>query len=64
MRSFHADALGELPELEREVLLLRHFSQLPFREIADIMGTPLGTALARAHRGLAKLRERMTDESQ
>jgi RNA polymerase sigma-70 factor (ECF subfamily) len=55
-------ALGQLPELEREVLLLRHFSQLPFREIADIMGTPLGTALARAHRGLAKLRELMTDE--
>jgi RNA polymerase sigma-70 factor (ECF subfamily) len=55
-------ALGELPELEREVILLRHFSQLPFREIAEIMGTPLGTALARAHRGLAKLRELMTDE--
>lgn len=54
-------AVGQLPEPERQVILLRHFSQLSFREIAEIMGTPLGTALARAHRGLAKLREMMGD---
>jgi RNA polymerase sigma-70 factor (ECF subfamily) len=56
-------AIQELPEPERIVILLRHFSQLPFREIADLMGTPLGTALARAHRGLARLRELMTTEA-
>lgn len=54
-------AIEQLPEPERQVILLRHFSQLSFREIAEVMGTPLGTALARAHRGLAKLRELMTD---
>lgn len=53
-------AIHALPEPERMVILLRHFSELPFREIAEIMGTPLGTALARAHRGLARLRELMT----
>ncbi|MFO0971976.1 MAG: sigma-70 family RNA polymerase sigma factor [Phycisphaerae bacterium] len=53
-------ALAALPEAEREVILMRHFSDLSFKEIADAMGTPLGTALARAHRGLAKLRELMT----
>lgn len=52
-------ALGQLPEAEREVVMLRHFSDLSFRDIAEVMGTPLGTALARAHRGLAKLRELM-----
>jgi RNA polymerase sigma-70 factor (ECF subfamily) len=52
-------AVSQLPEAEREVIMLRHFSQLSFREIADQMGTPLGTALARAHRGLAKLRDLM-----
>ncbi len=52
-------ALSQLGEVEREVIVLRHFSQLTFREIADQMGTPLGTALARAHRGLAHLRELM-----
>jgi RNA polymerase sigma-70 factor (ECF subfamily) len=56
------DALARLPEAEREVILLRHFSQLPFKEVADAMGTPLGTALARAHRGLARLRELMDQD--
>jgi RNA polymerase sigma-70 factor (ECF subfamily) len=53
------DALARLPEAEREVVLLRHFSQMSFREIAVLMETPIGTALARAHRGLARLRELM-----
>jgi RNA polymerase sigma-70 factor (ECF subfamily) len=55
-------AISQLPEAEREVILLRHFSQLSFRQIAEAMDTPLGTALARAHRGLARLRELMDDE--
>ena len=50
-------ALAKLPAAEREVVMLRHFSELSFNEIARAMGTPLGRALARAHRGLAKLRE-------
>ncbi len=49
-------AMARLPSAEREVIVLRHFSELSFKEIASIMGTPLGTALARAHRGLAKLK--------
>lgn len=56
-------ALGQLPEAERQVILLRHFSGLSFREIAEQMGTPLGTALARAHRGLGHLRELMEQEA-
>jgi len=54
-------AISRLPDGEREVICLRHFSQLPFREVADVMGIPLGTALARAHRGLAHLREMMQE---
>lgn len=52
-------ALSELPEHEREVVLMRHYGGLSFAEIADMMGTPIGTALARAHRGLARLKEIM-----
>ncbi|MEE8168911.1 MAG: sigma-70 family RNA polymerase sigma factor, partial [Phycisphaerae bacterium] len=52
-------ALERLPAGEREVVLLRHFSSLSFKEIADVMDTPIGTALARAHRGLARLRGMM-----
>lgn len=53
-------ALAELPDAEREVILLRHFSQMSFKEIATATNVPLGTALARGHRGLAKLRNLMT----
>lgn len=54
-------ALAELPAADREILLLRHFSELSFREIAEMLAIPLGTALARAHRALGKLREMLHD---
>ena len=52
-----AACLDKLAASDREILLLRHFSGLSFREIADMLGIPLGTALARAHRALGRLRE-------
>jgi len=52
-------ALAQIPTVEREVIMLRHFGDLTFSEIAKAMNTPLGTALARAHRGLKRLREIM-----
>lgn len=55
-------ALARLPEAEREVIMLRHFSEMSFREIADATGVPLGTALARGHRGLKRLRDLMRGE--
>ena len=57
-------AIAQLPEHEREVILLRHFSQMSFAQIAEVMQTPLGTALARGHRGLARLRELMEGRQQ
>ena len=53
--------LAKLPQAEREVILLRHYTRMSFAEIAEVMGTPLGTALARSHRGLAKLRQWMEE---
>lgn len=55
-------ALAQLPDGEREVIMLRHFSQMSFKEIAETTGTPLGTALARGHRGLRRLRELMESQ--
>ena len=54
--------LARLSETDREILLLRHFSELSFKEIAELLEIPLGTALARAHRALRRLREDLTDE--
>jgi RNA polymerase sigma-70 factor (ECF subfamily) len=57
-----AASLRRLSDGEREVLVLRHYSGHSFREIAAILGIPLGTALARAHRGLQRLRQELADE--
>jgi RNA polymerase sigma-70 factor (ECF subfamily) len=48
--------LDRLPPAEREVILMRHYGGLSFAEIAAYCDAPLGTVLARSHRGLGKLR--------
>ena len=40
----------------RELIMLRFYSQLSFKEIAKMRSEPIGTTLARLHRGLKKLR--------
>jgi len=51
-----AEAMNRLDETTREMIVLRHFGELSYREIADICGCPVGTVLARVHRGLKTLR--------
>jgi len=43
----------------RELILLRYYSQLSFKEIARMRSEPIGTTLAKTHRGLKKLRQLM-----
>jgi RNA polymerase sigma-70 factor (ECF subfamily) len=52
-------SIAQLPENQRQVLMLRYYSNLKFVEIAKILGCPLNTALGRAHKALLKLRELM-----
>jgi len=54
-------ALARLSSEQREVFLLREFSGLPFRDIAEILGCPLGTVLARMSRAVNRLREELKD---
>lgn len=49
-------ALDRLDAPTREMILLRHFGELSFKEIAELCDAPMGTVLARVHRGLKKLR--------
>ena len=51
------EALGRLSESDRRIVHLRHFTGLSFARIAEILGEPLGTVLARQHRALKKLRQ-------
>jgi len=51
--------LGRLDTDTRELIMLRFYSQLSFKEIAEMRSEPIGTTLAKLHRGLKKLRELM-----
>jgi RNA polymerase sigma-70 factor (ECF subfamily) len=56
------DALAQLPEMDREIILQRHYGQMSFKEIAEQFQIPIGTALAKVHRGLKRLQRIMSDE--
>lgn len=51
--------LSRLDEDTRELIMLRFYSELSFKEIAEMRSEPIGTTLAKLHRGLKKLRECM-----
>ena len=50
--------LGQLPDGERNVLVLRIIHELPFHEVAESMGISEDAAKKRAQRGLRRLRDR------
>jgi RNA polymerase sigma-70 factor (ECF subfamily) len=52
-----ASAIAELPETQREVLLMAHYEQLPLVEIAEITQLEISTVKSRLQRARATLRE-------
>src|SRR6201747_1988213 len=52
-----------LPEDQREVIILRHFAELSFKEIATLTNCSINTALGRMLYGLINLRKMMTSKS-
>jgi len=70
--AFYGKALGErigaaldsLSEDQREVFYLRHYSELSFKEIAEMLKVPIGTVLARMSRAAAQLRKKLTADLQ
>ena len=54
-------AISRLPEAQRQVLMLRYYSNLKFVEIAELLGCPLNTALGRMHKAMIKLKQLMEE---
>ena len=56
-----AAAVASLPRHERDVVVLRHYHELRFAEVAEILSIPESTAKSRMARGLELLRARLED---
>jgi RNA polymerase sigma-70 factor (ECF subfamily) len=51
--------IDELPEAQKEVVILRHYMDLSFQEIADQTGVSINTALGRMRYALNHIRKKM-----
>ncbi len=59
-----AAAIGRLPEDHREVILLVALEDMSYREIAGIIGVPIGTVMSRLSRARASLRASLGEPSE
>lgn len=55
--------ISKLPEEQRQVLILRHYGDLSFREIAEMTGVSINTALGRMRYALNNMRKMMEHSS-
>ena len=53
------NALAALPQAFREVLVMREIEGLSYKEIADVMGVPMGTVMSSLSRARHKMREQL-----
>ena len=54
-------ALSQLPVRFREILVLRELEDLSYKEIADVMGVPMGTVMSTLSRARARFRQAAGD---
>jgi RNA polymerase sigma-70 factor (ECF subfamily) len=55
-------AVDALPHEFREIVVLRHFSELTYEEICDVTGLPIGTVKSRLNRGRRLLAKSLAGE--
>ncbi len=59
-----AKALSELPEDFRLAVVLSDVEDLTYKEIAEVMGCPVGTVMSRLHRGRKLLQKRLRSHAE
>ena len=57
-------ALAKLPEDHQTVVLLADVEELSYKEIAEVIGCPIGTVMSRLHRARKALQERLSDQAE
>jgi RNA polymerase sigma factor (sigma-70 family) len=57
------DMVELLPADQKEVLILRHYADLSFKEIAEMTGTNINTALGRMRYALLNLRKMIGEKA-
>ncbi|MGQ4537079.1 sigma-70 family RNA polymerase sigma factor [Dermabacteraceae bacterium P7074] len=57
------EAMASLPDDNRMAVYLADVEGFSYREIAEIMDTPVGTVMSRLYRGRALLREKLKDHA-
>lgn len=55
--------ISELPDDQREVVIMRHYAGMSFREIADMTGVSINTALGRMRYALINMRKIMHEKN-
>ena len=55
-------AVARLPDPMREVVELGVFQELPYAEVAEILGIPVGTVKSRMYNAIRKLKELLDDK--
>ncbi|HKK47232.1 MAG TPA: sigma factor-like helix-turn-helix DNA-binding protein, partial [Balneolaceae bacterium] len=56
--------IAELPEEQRQVVMLRHYYEMPFKEIAELTDVSINTALGRMRYALINLRKLFDKEKE
>lgn len=56
------DMINLLPDDQKEVVILRHYAEMSFKEIAEMTGTNMNTALGRMRYALLNLRKMMNNK--
>ncbi|MBT4531308.1 MAG: sigma-70 family RNA polymerase sigma factor [Phycisphaerae bacterium] len=55
-------AVRQLSSSDQDIIYMRHSAGMSYKQIAEVLGEPLGTVLARQHRALKKLRSYMDSD--